>query len=84
MTVLAQCLLGLLGLLAAVVAASLFRKQTWFDRLLGLDMLGLLLVSILIIVALQRGDPFFLDLALALGGMGFVGTLAWARALEKP
>lgn len=84
MSIFLAVIFALLGLLALVVAGLMWRRKNGYDRLLALDLLGLLLVAFLTVLAIDRQDPFYLDLALGLAGLGFVGTVAWARALEAP
>jgi multisubunit Na+/H+ antiporter MnhF subunit len=84
MTILVNVLWIVLGLLGAWTAFFLFRRRNFFDRLLGFDILGLLLVGAFILLAIERQDSFFLDLALALGGLGFVATVAWAQGENRP
>jgi multisubunit Na+/H+ antiporter MnhF subunit len=84
MTMFLNILWIVLGLLGAWTAYFLFRRRSFYDRLLGFDVLGLLMVGAFILLAIERQDPFFLDLALALGGMGFVATVAWAQGEDSP
>ena len=84
MTILVNVLWIVLGLLGAWTAFFLFRRRNFYDRLLGFDILGLLLVGAFILLAIERQDSFFLDLALALGGLGFVAPVAWAQGVDRP
>lgn len=74
-----QIAMAVLGLLAVGTAVFLMKARHALERLLALDTLGLLFVSFLILIAFHKKDPFYLDLALALGGFGFIGTLAWTK-----
>jgi multicomponent Na+:H+ antiporter subunit F len=76
--------MAVLGLLAVGTAVFLLKARQALERLMALDVLGLLFVSFLILIALQKKDPFYLDLALAFGGLGFIGTLAWTRFWSDP
>lgn len=65
----------LMGLLIVVV----LRAATWPVRLLALDTLTLVLIALLLVFAAQRQSAAYLDAALALGLLGFTGTVAAAR-----
>ncbi len=65
-------------LLAGSVAAVI-RLPTTASRILALDTLTLILVALLVLYADTRDSPFFLDAALILALLAFLGTLAAAR-----
>jgi multicomponent Na+:H+ antiporter subunit F len=53
------------------------------DRVMALDMIGLMSVSAIVLVALVTGQPVLLDAAIALALVSFLGTLAFARFVER-
>ncbi|MGF1627796.1 MAG: monovalent cation/H+ antiporter complex subunit F [Alphaproteobacteria bacterium] len=53
------------------------------DRLVGFDALSIVFVAALSIVAIERRDPFYFDIALIVAMFGFVQTVAAARLLER-
>jgi multicomponent Na+:H+ antiporter subunit F len=53
------------------------------DRLLGLEMGGVVEIMFLVTFALAINRPDFLDLALAMGLLCFGGGLVFARFLER-
>lgn len=67
--------------LVAVALWRVWRGENAVDRLTGVDLLNTLTLSILVLVALLSRDSIYLDVALALGALGFVGVLALARYL---
>ena len=71
--------LALLGLAVALTLVRLFRGPTLPDRIMALDMLMTLAVSLIGILALRSGVALLLDIALALCLVGFVSTIALAR-----
>jgi multicomponent Na+:H+ antiporter subunit F len=71
--------IGWLGVLAAVTVGLAARARALLSRVLALDTLGLLLVAALVLVADARRSAAYLDAALALALLSFVGTLAAAR-----
>ena len=66
-------------LLLAVCVWRVWRGENVIDRLIASDLATTLALAILVIVALIRGASLYLDIALALALMGFIGTLALAR-----
>lgn len=52
------------------------------DRVVALDLLGILAVSFIAIYSLATGREVFLDAALALALVSFLGTVAFARYIE--
>ncbi len=68
------------GLLAAAVW-RLWRGKTVADRLIGVDLVTTLLLSLLILLSIIQRDSIYLDLALALAALGFISTLALAKYL---
>ena len=52
------------------------------DRVLALDMIGLVSVSIIAAYAIASGQALFLDAAIALALIAFLGTVAFARFIE--
>ena len=66
-------------LLLVVSIWRVWRGENVIDRLIASDLATTLALAVLVIVALIRGSSLYLDVALALALMGFVGTLALAR-----
>ena len=66
---------GLLGVSVVLVV----RARSAMVRILGLDVLTLILVALLILYADANRAPYFLDAALALALLSFISTLAAAR-----
>jgi multicomponent Na+:H+ antiporter subunit F len=66
------------GLLAISVAAVI-KIQSTAGRILALDMLTLILVALLVLYADANRSPYYLDAALILALLAFVGTVAAAR-----
>lgn len=76
----ASCLLGLAFLLAFI---RLMRGPLIADRVLALDLISGLTLSTLILVALQSEKSSYLNVAMALAVLSFLGTTALARYLER-
>jgi multisubunit Na+/H+ antiporter MnhF subunit len=67
-----------IGLLAVCVW-RVWRGENVIDRLLGADVFGTLVMGVLVLVALITLDSRYIDVALALAALGFIGTIALAR-----
>jgi multisubunit Na+/H+ antiporter MnhF subunit len=66
------------GLLAVSVAAVI-RVCSTAGRILALDMLTLILVALLVLYAAANRSPYYLDAALILALLAFIGTQVAAR-----
>ncbi|HEC77755.1 MAG TPA: cation:proton antiporter [candidate division WOR-3 bacterium] len=53
------------------------------DRMVGVDIMGILFVGITALSALFYGLDFLMDLSITLTLFSFIGTLALAKYLEK-
>ena len=73
----------LAGLAALLGFYRLLRGPTPADRIVALDLLFAVAVLLGIVAALITGRTAFLDVALGLALVGFVGTLAWARWVDR-
>jgi multicomponent Na+:H+ antiporter subunit F len=61
----------------------LLRGPTLPDRVVALDLIALLSVGFIAIYDIVTNDTVFLDVALALALIAFVGTVAFARYMER-
>jgi len=52
------------------------------DRMVAIDILGILVVGICALFAIQTGKDFYLYIAIAWAILSFIGTLALAKFLE--
>lgn len=74
----------LLAALAALIGFyRLLAGPALADRVIALDLLFAIAVVLCICAALVSGSPAFLDIAIGLSLVGFVGTIAWARLIER-
>jgi multicomponent Na+:H+ antiporter subunit F len=70
------------------IALSLFclfrviRGPSIADRMVGLDIFGILVVGICAILAIQTGRSFILDIGIAWIILSFIGTLTLAKYLS--
>jgi multicomponent Na+:H+ antiporter subunit F len=77
-----------IALVAVVIAVTLaawvvLRGPGLPDRALALDLIGLLSVSFIAVVAIASEQAILLDAALAVALVSFLGTVAFARFIER-
>lgn len=68
-----------LAVLVVACAVLVLYARSTASRILALDMLVLLVIGLLVLWSDAEGVPFFLDAALLLALLAFMGTLAAAR-----
>lgn len=81
---------GALGIASALFVAAavpilfrIFRGPTIFDRIVALDLFAGLCLGIIVALAIRFDQPVFLEVAFAIALIGFLGTVALARYLER-
>lgn len=52
------------------------------DRVIALDLMAFIMIAFIIVYAVYTGQPVFINVALALGLVAFIGTIAFARFIE--
>ncbi len=62
-----------------VTVWRIIRGPTLPDRVLGLDMLVAIAIGLIAVVAIRTGFNLYIDIAIALGLVGFLATIAFAR-----
>jgi len=72
-------------LIAAVFIAffRLLKGPSLADRVVALDLLSTLAVGIIALFTIFTGEAVFLDVAIILALISFLGTIAFARYIEK-
>ncbi len=68
------------GLIAGCI--RMLKGPTAADRIVALDLVTVLLVAVSSLLALQLDNAAYLDIGLALGLIGFLATVGFARYLE--
>jgi len=56
---------------------------TLSDRVVAFDIMGIISVSLLVVLALYFKRALYLDVALVLGLIGFLGSTIFGRFIEK-
>jgi multicomponent Na+:H+ antiporter subunit F len=75
--------LGVILLSLALTILRLVRGPAAADRALALDLLTSLGIGFIAIVAIATKHSAYLDVAIALGLVGFLSTVAFARMIER-
>ncbi len=72
-------------LAAAVLAAvvRLVRGPTLPDRVVAMDLMGILVVGLIVVLAASTGVHATLDAAIVIALIAFVATIAYATYVEK-
>jgi multicomponent Na+:H+ antiporter subunit F len=72
------------SLVAALLGAiRLLRGPTHADRIIALDLFLAAAVALCIAAALGTGRTVYLDVAIGTALVSFVGTVAWARLVDR-
>ena len=67
--------------LSLICLYRIIRGPTIPDRMVGVDIFGILVVGVCTIVAIQTGRSFILDIGIAWVILSFIGTLTLAKYL---
>ena len=71
-------------LIAIVMSLYRFlRGPTLSDRVVAFDVMGIISVSFLVILSLYFQRGLYLDIALVLGLIGFLGSTIFGRFIER-
>ena len=81
----APTVLAFAVLAVAVIAAfvRVLRGPTLPDRVVAFDLVGVVVVGMMVVAAAATGEAAFLDVAMVLALVSFVGTVAYARYIER-
>jgi multicomponent Na+:H+ antiporter subunit F len=75
--------LAMLACAAALAFVRLLRGPTLPDRVVALDLIGVVIVCVTVAVAASTGQQAYLDVAIVIALVSFVGTVAYARYIER-
>jgi multisubunit Na+/H+ antiporter MnhF subunit len=81
-TILLASLVIHIGMIAVCVW-RVWRGENAIDRLLAADVIGTIVLAIFVIVAIASDNERFIDLALGLAALGFIGTIALSRYIAN-
>lgn len=75
--------LTLFALTIMVAFYRVIRGPSMPDRVVGLDMIGVNLLSMIAIISIVLKTKAFLEVILILGILSFIGTIAFSKYLER-
>ena len=82
MTVVVICS-AMLSLALLLAFVRLAMGPSVADRVVALDLIGVLSVGVIILYSVATGLQVFLDAAIALALVSFAGTIAFAKYIER-
>ena len=81
--VVSQITLVTLGVALLVAFVRLVKGPTLPDRIVAMDLLGVLVVGLIVVLAGSSGVGATLDAAIVIALVGFLGTIAYATYVER-
>jgi multicomponent Na+:H+ antiporter subunit F len=78
-----RLVLAMLSTALVLAFVRLVRGPTLPDRVVALDLLSALIVGFISVLAIETGQRILLEVAIVLALIAFLGTVAFARYLER-
>jgi multicomponent Na+:H+ antiporter subunit F len=75
----AMLALGILSMAFLLTVYRVVAGPTLPDRVLALDMLVAIVIGFIAVIAIKTGFTLYIDIAISLGLVGFLATVAFAR-----
>ena len=75
--------LGLLSLALLLTVIRVIIGPTLPDRVMALDMLVAIAIGFIAVLGIKTGQALYADIAIALGLVGFLATVAFARFIRQ-
>ena len=75
--------LTMLAAAACLTFIRLLKGPTLPDRVVAIDLIGVLMVCILVVTAAATEQQAFLDVGMVVALISFVGTVAYSRYIER-
>ncbi|RDY91023.1 Na(+)/H(+) antiporter subunit F1 [Bacillus amyloliquefaciens] len=82
-TFILQLSLGIMAVSTLLYVIRVIKGPTVPDRVVALDGIGINLIAMTALVSILIKTTAFLDIILLLGILSFIGTIAFAKFLEK-
>ncbi len=60
----------------------IFKGPTSADRMVGIDMLGIITILFCVLIAISTGKDFYVNIAITWSVLGFISVIALAKFLE--
>lgn len=74
-----QISMAFLSLSFLLITIRIIKGPGLPDRIIGLDMLVAVAIGLIAVIGIKSGYPLYVDIAVALGLVGFLATVAFAR-----
>jgi multicomponent Na+:H+ antiporter subunit F len=81
--VISQITLVMLGLALLIAFVRLVKGPTLPDRIVAMDLFGMLIVGLIVVLAGSTGVGATLDAAIVIALIGFLGTVGYATYVER-
>jgi multicomponent Na+:H+ antiporter subunit F len=81
--IVAETTLVLLGIALVLTVVRVVRGPSLPDRIVAMDLIGVLVVGIIVVLAAWTGVQATLDAAIVVALIGFLGTVAYATYVER-
>ncbi|MCA1734263.1 MAG: pH regulation protein F [Acidobacteria bacterium] len=81
-TVISICF-AMLGVSLLLAFVRLVRGPSLPDRVVALDLIAVIAVALVVVLDIQANLVIFLDAGIVVALVGFVGSIAFARYLER-
>jgi multicomponent Na+:H+ antiporter subunit F len=78
-----QLALGTLGVSLLLAVVRLVKGPTLPDRIVAMDLVGVLVVGLIVVLAASTEVRATLDAAIVIALIGFVGTVAYATYVQR-
>ncbi|AQV94205.1 K+/H+ antiporter subunit F [Cupriavidus necator] len=75
--------LVILGLASLLTLARLLRGPSLPDRIVALDTLNINAIALIVVLGISLDSALFFEAALLIAVMGFVGTVALSKYLQR-
>ena len=75
--------LTMLAVAAGLTFIRLLKGPALPDRVIAIDLIGVLMVCILVVTAAATAQQAFLDVAMVVALISFVGTVAYSTYIER-
>jgi multicomponent Na+:H+ antiporter subunit F len=72
-----------LGVALLVALIRIVKGPTLPDRIVAMDLFGVLVVGVIVVLAARSGVRATLDAAIVIALIGFLGTIAYATYVER-
>jgi len=81
--IVAHTTLGILGAALLIALVRLVKGPTLPDRIVAMDLIGMLVVGLIVVLAGWSRVLATLDAAIVIALVGFLGTVAYATYVER-